>query len=191
MKTQRGVPNIASNMKVLMTASRCPPVQMTNEGLSLELTLDTDPRIVSITRRFVEQAMEKLVDDADAVFRVAMAAHELLENAAKYAENRQACLALRLGPDEEGGRQAVLTMMNQTSPSHIERLKQNFAEMNTRDDPYDYYFELMRRNAADVSVSGLGLARIRAEGEMTLAFDSKGTQVFIRATARIPERRVP
>lgn len=164
---------------------------MESEGLSLELTLDTDPRIVSITRRFVEQAMEKLVDDADAVFRVAMAAHELLENAAKYARNRQACLALRLEPDRDGGRQAVLTMMNQTSDDHIERLRRNFEEMNSREDPYDYYFELMRRNAADVNVSGLGLARIRAEGEMRLALDTIGSQVFIRATAHIPERRVP
>jgi len=165
-------------------------VQMTNEGLSLELTLDTDPRLVSITRRFVEQAMEKLVDDADAVFRVAMAAHELLENAAKYAKNRQARLALRLEPDDGGGRHVILTMMNQTSGDHVEKLKQNFAEMNSRDDPYDYYFELMRRNAADISVSGLGLARIRAEGEMTLTFDSKGVDVIIRATAQIPERRL-
>ena len=164
-------------------------LQMKNEGLSLELTLDTDPRLVSITRRFVEQAMEKLVDDADAVFRVAMAAHELLENAAKYAKDRQARLALRLGPSEGGGRQVVLTMVNQTSTSHIERLKQSFSEMNTRDDPYDYYFELMRRNADDVSISGLGLARIRAEGEMSLAFDLVGVDVVIRATAHIPERR--
>ncbi|MCG5052677.1 MAG: hypothetical protein KA712_06930 [Myxococcales bacterium] len=167
------------------------PRNMLDEGLSLELTLDTDPRIVSITRRFVEQAMEKLVDDADAVFRVAMAAHELLENAAKYAENRQASLALRLEPNGDGGRQAVLTMTNQTSPDHIARLKQNFAEMNTREDPYDYYFELMRRNASDTTTSGLGLARIRAEGEMRLAFDAVGTQVLIRATAQIPERRAP
>lgn len=176
-------------MKVFRSSADVLSLNMADEGLSLELTLDTDPRIVSITRRFVEQAMEKLVDDADAVFRVAMAAHELLENAAKYAENRQACLALRLEASSSGGRQAVLTMMNQTSLAHIERLRQNFAEMNTRDDPYDYYFELMRRNPSDISVSGLGLARIRAEGEMKLAFDTVGTQVFIRATAEIPERR--
>jgi hypothetical protein len=176
-------------MKVFGTAADVFSLNMADEGLSLELTLDTDPRIVSITRRFVEQAMEKLVDDADAVFRVAMAAHELLENAAKYAANRQACLALRLEPSLTGGRQAVLTMMNQTSAAHIERLRQNFAEMNTREDPYEYYFELMRRNAGDALTSGLGLARIRAEGEMKLAFDTVGTQVLIRATADIPERR--
>ena len=41
--------------------------------------------MVSPTRRIIEAKLGPALDDEDAIFRVAMTAHELLENAAKYA----------------------------------------------------------------------------------------------------------
>ena len=57
---------------------------MPSPSLSFALKIQPHPRMVSIIRRFVEESFEKLVGDPEAVFRVSLAVHELLENAAKY-----------------------------------------------------------------------------------------------------------
>ena len=43
--------------------------------------------MVSPTRRIIEAKLGPVLEDEDAIFRVAMTAHELLENAAKYASD--------------------------------------------------------------------------------------------------------
>src|SRR5689334_5183637 len=58
--------------------------------LHLDLPLTVSPAIVSPTRRLLESKLAPVLDDEDAVFRVAMTAHELLENAAKYASDGKA-----------------------------------------------------------------------------------------------------
>jgi len=45
-----------------------------------------------------------------------------------------------------------------------------------------HYFSLMRRNARVGSVSRLGLARVRAEGEMEIAVDVAGETVKVVAS---------
>jgi hypothetical protein len=157
-------------------------------GLRLQLRLDTDPVLVSVTRRFIEEALRRFVTDRDLVSRVAMTAHELLENAAKYARDRNAELSVTL--DSAGGKsQVVLRLCNDTTPLHIERLRQIFSELDACRDPLALYVDLMRRNARRPDVSGLGLARIVAEGEMTLGLSVDGRTATI--VARTPVGGMP
>src|SRR5947209_19938449 len=65
---------------------RFPAHLVPRRDLQLELHLDSNPRLVSVVRRFIEEALEKVVDDdEDLVGRLSMAAHELVENGIKYA----------------------------------------------------------------------------------------------------------
>jgi hypothetical protein len=159
---------------------------MEERALRLELRLDTDPLLVSPARRFVEEVLEKVVTDADLVSRVAMTAHELLENAAKYARNTKAELSVTMQPLADGAREIVLKLSNATSPHHVDRLKQMFARLDGCGDPLTFYLNLMRQNAHEVSQSGLGLARIRAEAEMSLALAVNGEVATIVARTIVP-----
>ena len=52
-------------------------------------------------------------------------------------------------------------------------------------DPFVHYQALMRQNARTVDESGLGLARIRAEGEMDLGLEVRGNTVALLADVRL------
>lgn len=153
-------------------------------GLRLQLRLDADPVLVSVTRRYIEEALKRFISDRDLVSRVAMTTHELLENAAKYARDRIAELSVTL--DQNGGKtQVTLRLSNDTTPAHIDRLRQIFSELDSCRDPLSLYVELMRRNARRPDVSGLGLARILAEGEMSLGLSVDGRTATIVARAPV------
>jgi two-component sensor histidine kinase len=160
---------------------------VSRSGLNFELSLDPNPRMVSIVRRFVEETFEKLVGDPDAIFRISMAAHELLENGAKYALSRRAVLRVVLEEKEEGA-SAQIAITNDTTKEHVERLRSRVAEISASADPFALYQTLMRRSSKMREESGLGLARIRAEGEMSLALEVTGTTVTIVASAKVPGR---
>lgn len=141
--------------------------------------------MVSIVRRFVEETFEKMVGDPEAVFRVSMTAHELLENGAKYAVGHTALLRVVLEEQGEKAR-ALIAISNETTPEHVERLRARIDEIGRAQDPFALYQSFMRRSSKLRDESGLGLARIRAEGEMTLGLEVQGTTVTILASALVP-----
>ena len=154
-------------------------------SLSFGLQIQPQPRMVSIVRRFVEESFEKLVGDPDAVFRVSLAVHELLENAAKYSVGEKTGLAVYF---ESTGQAASVTLTNQTTPEHIERLRACIAEIQDSPEPFLLYQTLMRRTFGIQEESGLGLTRIRAEGELDLSLEIEGSTVTIVASC-MPSRR--
>ena len=140
--------------------------------------------MVSIVRRFVEESFEKLVGDPEAVFRVSLAVHELLENAAKYAIGDKTGLSVHF---ESNGSAARIRLTNQTTPEHIARLRACIDEIQGSAEPFVLYQTLMRRTFGVQEESGLGLARIRAEGELDLSLEIEGSMVTITASC-LPER---
>lgn len=136
--------------------------------------------MVSIVRRFVEESFEKVVGDPEAVFQVSLAVHELLENATKYAVGDQTGLSVRFA-SREGGTNIRLT--NRTTPEHIERLRHCIAEIQASSDPIVLYQKMMRRTCGIQAESGLGLARVRAEGALDLSLEVDGDVVTIVASS--------
>ena len=158
-----------------------------SSGLAFDLSIDPDPRIVSTVRRFVEEACDRLICDPDAAFRVSMAAHELLENAAKYSLAGRALL--RFAARIEGEQAIVnLSLINETTPAHIERLRGRIQAICSAADPFAHYQQVMRQSSRVADESGLGLARIAAEAEMMLGLEVKGTTVAIMASTRAQVR---
>ena len=162
--------------------------------LGFDLSIDPNPRFVSIVRRFVEDAFERLLRDREAVFRVAMSAHELLENAAKYAIGGKALLRVSFrriddaaDPRIGDGAEVSLYLANETTPKHIGRLRDRVSAIVSAPDAFAHYQSLMRQSARATDESGLGLARIRAEGEMDLSLEVKGSSVALVAMLRLPQ----
>ena len=156
--------------------------EYTVSPLDLDLPLTVSPSMVSPTRRIIEAKLGPVLeDDEDAIFRVAMTAHELLENAAKYASDGKARLELSVTPRDEGAIVRVVVTNNSTQ-EHIAELGACYAEMNAAKDAMAHYFSLMRMNAKAGALSRLGLARVRAEGEMDIEVDVEGERVKIVAS---------
>jgi hypothetical protein len=149
--------------------------------LDLDLPLSVSPNMVSPTRRIIEAKLGPALDDEDAIFRVAMTAHELLENAAKYASDGKARLEVSIKPRGEDAIVRVVVTNNATR-EHIDQLGACYAEMNANRDAMAHYFSLMRLNAKAGALSRLGLARVRAEGEMEIEVDVQGETVKVVAS---------
>jgi hypothetical protein len=152
--------------------------------LTFGLQIQPRSRMVSIVRRFVEETFEKMVGDTDVVSRVSLAVHELLENAAKYAIGDRTDLSVHFESDGAG---ANIKLTNQTTPERLARLRTFVAEIQASDDPLTLYESMMRRTLGVDGESGLGLVRIRAEGELDLSLEVEGTMVTVVAS-RLPGR---
>jgi hypothetical protein len=92
---------------------------------------------------------------------------------------------VRLDQNGGGSGEVTLRLSNDTTPAHIDRLRRTFSEMDACLDPLAFYIELMRRNARRPDVSCLGLARILAEGEMSLGLSVDGPTTTIVARTMV------
>jgi len=157
---------------------------MLPQELGFDLSIDPNPRFVSVVRRFVEATFERLLANPDAVYRVAMTAHELMENAAKYSLGSKALLRVSFRRDGDDG-VVSLYLANETTANHIDRLRERVTAIAGAADPFAHYQRLMRQTARTSDESGLGLARIHAEVEMSLSLDVRGSTVGLLANARM------
>jgi len=155
---------------------------LSENGMTFELSLVPGERFVSTVRRFVEEGLEKIITDDDLVFRISMAVHELLENASRYASKRWVSLHLRADePDANGAGHAEVILRNESSAENLQHLQTIVDEIANAPDPMLKYQEMMRRSSRRRDGSGLGLIRIRAEGEMSLSVQIHGTEVHTTA----------
>jgi hypothetical protein len=111
-----------------------------------------------------------VLEDEDLTSRMALATHELLENAVKYAVTGEAEIWIAVEA-ATGGPRVVIRTSNRATPENLRTAADAFAEMNESADPFDYYQRVMRRSAKRNEGSGLGLARVRVEAEMSLTCD--------------------
>jgi two-component sensor histidine kinase len=160
--------------------------------VSFELLFETFPGLVAPTRRFVQETIQPVVRDPDDVARIAMAAHELLENAVQYGTGRVTKLGVSISTtDRRGSMEVALRLTNETSPSHIERLRQGVAALLEPSKALEHYRHLMMRKwDSDQESSGMGLARIVVESELKLAVEVSGASVTLLASGRVGEANV-
>ena len=155
--------------------------------VSFGLQIQPQARMVSIVRRFIEESFELLVGDPETVFRISLAVHELLENAAKYSVGGSSGLSVHF---ESNGSGVTIKLTNQSTPEHIARLRESIEEIQSSEEPIALYHTLMRRTAGIQDESRLGLARIRAEGDLALSLAVDHLTVTIIAS-RPPTRMHP
>jgi hypothetical protein len=146
---------------------------------SFELVFRPSVQLISLVRRFVEDFYHGVLDDRVAASRLALATHELLENAAKYSTDGSASLYVEV--DTKGGGVLVRTT-NRANALQIERLTAAFAEIKAASDAAALYAQTIRRTALlEVGSGGLGLARILAEGDMVMELSVEDDRVQIGA----------
>ena len=137
-------------------------------------------RLASTVRRFTNELYQRVLANQELAARVALATHEVLENAIAYAADDEAEIVI----DFDGDVVNVRTW-NRAAPERIDAIKNGIDEVMTAPDPDAYYQQQMLVTANRTDGSGLGLARIRNEAEMNLSYEIDQDRVCIRAATRI------
>ena len=156
------------------------------EPAYFELNFKPNVQLVSVVRRFVTEFYQRFLNDPDGTSRVALATHELLENAVKYSRDGET--TIRIEVTQETPRRVRIQLRNRTELHHIAAIRELVDGVNASADATKFYHELITSKAIKKSVgSGLGLARICAEGEMKIAYDVQGDMVLIEASSVMQE----
>jgi len=153
-----------------------------------ELTFRPDLELVTDVRDFVEAFYRRVLHDHDLSGRLAIATHELLENAVKYSLDGETSLRIEVVPvpDPHRGSHAIIVRTrNRAHEQHVGMLRVYLDEMRASPDPTAYYLQRMRRAARGTDVSQLGLARVHCEAEMQLSCTVEGDTVTIHAEATV------
>jgi hypothetical protein len=143
------------------------------------LSFRPNAALVSAVRRFVAEIYERWLTP-ELTSQVALASHELLENAVLHSSDGVTEVHLAIAPLGDGQTVCIRTR-NTASPENLDVLRAAFAELDAAPDPDAYYQVMMQRTAKRTDGSGLGLARIRAETGMTMTLHITQDSVSIAA----------
>lgn len=152
-----------------------------------ELNFAPNVQLVSVVRRFVTEFYQRFLSDPDGTSRVALATHELLENAVKYSKDGQT--TIRIEVEQTKPKTVRIVLRNRAEPANIAAIREVLDGISQAEDAFAFYQKLIAAKAKSKEGSGLGLARICAEGEMKVTyqvFDNDTTE--IQATTSVGER---
>lgn len=153
---------------------------------SFDMSFAPTTRIVSVVRRFVLSLYERILADDAMSSQLALATHELLENAVKYNIDDATMLRVTMTPQTESTSEVAVTIRtrNRATPENLRIAERLITQVREAEDPFMFYQQLITASA-EASGSGLGLARIRAETAMTIDFSIDGDQIEIVAHAQV------
>jgi hypothetical protein len=151
-----------------------------------ELNFKPNVQLVSVVRRFVTEFYQRFLNDPDGTSRVALATHELLENAVKYSRDGETTIRIEVSNDAP--KRVTIQLRNRAELAHIAAIREIVDGVTKADDATAFYHQLIASKARNKSAgSGLGLARICAEAEMTINYDVQGDTVLIEASTAMTE----
>ncbi|WP_437566725.1 hypothetical protein [Sorangium sp. So ce542] len=166
------------------------PVSEPSQGASLFLCITFFPseRMATAVLRLVSSFCGMVLDDANVSSRFYMAAHELAENITKYSTGPRVSLELVM---EEAESSCVLKIRarNEASPERLREVERRLFALKTASDPVKHYDDLISETAMLEGVSGLGLARVRAEGGLDVDYKIEGNELTITAHAPVERWR--
>ena len=154
---------------------------MASETHSVDLSFHARLDSVTAVRRFLEVHYRRVVADTELIDRMAVTVHELLENAAKYSAGGGSRLHVEMNPSAPHA--LSVSVANQVDHRHLSGLQETIAELSSAPDPVDVYQSYLLRAATREEGSGLGLARIFVEAEMSVAIEVADDFVCVKAVA--------
>jgi hypothetical protein len=148
----------------------------TGDAAVLFLRMQPSWVVVDDIRRFVETFCASACPWAQREEQVALATHELVQNAIANAITPE--IELKLEVDQARERVHV-SVSNDAHPEQIDVLRTRLARTQAHRDPLEGYVAAMSEDPA--SRGGIGLARIRFEAALDLALEVHGGRVTIHA----------
>lgn len=167
-----------------MLEPQSPRVTATRRIAHAFVTMTPSPpsAFVQNTISWLTEFSQLTVRDLDTASRVRIAVAELTENVVKYGQRQGARVDVAL-EQRHAGLFLIVETTNSAPERHIERAVELLTEIRDSADPIAFYDQLILTVAPtrEVGVSGLGLARIRAEGELSVDYRLAGDVLTIIA----------
>ena len=151
-----------------------------------ELNFRPNVALVSVVRRFVTEFYQRFLSDPDGTSRVALATHELLENAVKYSKDGET--TIRIEVEQTLPKTVRILLRNRAEARHVASIRELLDGIAQADDSFAFYQKLIASKVKQKESSGLGLARISAEGEMKVAYAVSDDEITISATTVVGEQ---
>jgi hypothetical protein len=159
--------------------------QVAEGDAHVEISFSPNVSLVSTVRRFVTDFYARVLADDEATSRVAMATHELLENAVRYSADGLSTVRVSVHR-ASGGAIVTIDTRNRAAAENVGVVVKAIEKLHAAGDPVAYYQLLIRETAQRKEGSGLGLGRVCAEADMTLSVEiEEGNVIHLRATAKI------
>ncbi len=150
--------------------------------MTLELSFFPSEQLVPAISKLVADFCNLVFSDPNVTMRYHMAAQELAENVVKYGDGPVVSLGVQFR-HEGGGYLMRLRATNTASPEKLADVRRHVEALKTTPDPEALYDGLILAGAGIEGTSGLGLARIRAEGRLRLDYAIDGNELTITAEA--------
>jgi hypothetical protein len=132
--------------------------------------------VVDDIRRFVESFCASACPGAEREEQLALATHELVQNAIANATTPDIELQLEV---DRGRARVRVAVTNHARPDQIDVLRARLTKTQSHRSPLEGYVQAMREDPE--SRGGIGLARIRYEAALDLALEVEGEKVTIHA----------
>lgn len=161
------------------------PAPNRNTSLFVCLSFCPSESLVSAISQLVSDFCQIGLRDLDISYRFRMAAHELAENITKYSTTSKVSLEVELA-EVAGVHMLSVKTRNETSPERLVEVEKRLKELKAATDPVDFYDRMIEETAPLEGVSGLGLARIRAEGGLEFDYEIVGNELTLVVQAPVP-----
>ena len=148
----------------------------------LDVRFDSCWEVIDETRGFLVRALAHAIPDPVRLEQIGIAAHELMENAFRYSTRPEVSIRI-----ESDGATITVTVDNVATSAQVEALRQQIDALRATPDALAYYQQKMLESVERDEGSGLGLARIQWEAEMSLDFEIEGERVRVVATGPIAQ----
>jgi hypothetical protein len=158
--------------------------EMAGRPIYLMLRMKPPWVFVDEIRRFVESFCSCACPGQVREAQVALAVHELMQNAIPHAGGEDVDLTLQVDPAAD---RIEIAVSNPCSREQLAELEERVARLNSEPDALRSYLRAM--GEAPSARGGLGLARIRFEAQLELAVIREGPRVTVlaRGPLRAPE----
>ncbi len=148
----------------------------------IELSFAPNLKLVPKVREFATFFYQEVLADADGLSSLAVATHELLENAVRHSTDGITKLRIEFDPDTQ---KIAIRTFNRPSPDNLRILKKNIDEARAARDVQSHYQKLLRKSVTLTEGSGLGLIRIIAEGGFAVSAQTDGSCVWVIAERKM------
>jgi len=140
-------------------------------------------------RRFVESFCSCACPGETREAQVALAVHELMQNAIPHAGGDSIDLTLQVDPSAD---RIEIAVSNPATDEQYADFRGRLERINTEPDPLQSYLRAMAEAPMNQR-GGLGLARIRFEAQLELSITREGSRITVLAWGRLraPQLQIP
>lgn len=130
-------------------------------------------RGIELLRGAVDSILKADEMDQDTRSAISMVSIELMENAYKHSQTKDATIDYALDIHGDDIDISVSNPIAETASANIQALRETVDWIYTFDSPLDAYIDRMKSlyDSEDAGASGLGLVRIVYEGQVKLSYD--------------------